>query len=163
MIYEQEACLLAPTSSGARMSKGALDWSRLAALDWIFPPPNTPMRRTFNTIFLSAGVEPPAPIVETVSVKTIETVLRYEPNAITILARDVSLELAVNGHCAPLRYRLGWNLPPVSLFISRSMAEQPTMVGARRRDPHRGEGAGRPRRGRGDRGLTPHRRAVTRR
>ena len=128
VIYEQEACLLAPTKSGARMSQGALDWSRLAALDWIFPPPNTPMRRTFNTIFLSAGVEPPAPIVETVSIKTIETVLRYEPNAITILARDVSLELAVNGHCAPLRYRLGWNLPPVSLFVSRSMADQPTML-----------------------------------
>ena len=46
---------------------------------------------------------------------------------ITILARDVSLELAMNGHCAPLRYRLGWNLPPVSLFMSRSMADRPTM------------------------------------
>jgi hypothetical protein len=86
------------------------------------------MRRTFNTIFLSAGVEPPAPIVETVSIKAIETVLRHEANAITILARDVSMELAANGHCAPLRYRLAWNLPPVSLFVSRSMAEQPTMV-----------------------------------
>ena len=128
VIYEQEACLLAPSASRARMSQGPLDWSKLAALDWIFPPPNTPMRRTFSTIFLSAGVEPPSPIVETVSVKTIETVLRYEPNAITILARDVSMELAANGHCAPLRYRLSWNLPPVSLFVSRSMAEQPTMV-----------------------------------
>ena len=110
------------------MSKGALDWSRLAALDWIFPPPNTPMRRTFNTIFLSAGVEPPSPIVETVSVKTIETVLRYEPNAITILARDVSLELAANGHCAPLRYRLELEPAAGELVHSRSMAEQPTMV-----------------------------------
>lgn len=40
----------------------------------------------------------------------------------------VSMELAANGHCAPLRYRMAWNLPPVSLFVSRSMAEQPTMV-----------------------------------
>jgi DNA-binding transcriptional LysR family regulator len=128
VIYEQEACLLAPASSAARMSRGELNWSRLAALDWIFPPPNTPMRRTFNTIFLSAGVEPPAPMVETVSLKVIETVLRYEPHAITILARDVSMELADNGHCTPLRYRLAWNLPPVSLFVARSMLEQPTII-----------------------------------
>jgi hypothetical protein len=34
------------------------------------------MRRTFNSIFVGAGVQPPLPMVETMSLKSIETVLR---------------------------------------------------------------------------------------
>ncbi|MDB5817923.1 MAG: sporulation protein [Rhizobacter sp.] len=127
-IYQQEPCLLVSSKSAARLSKGPLDWGKLAALDWILPPPNTPMRRTFNTIFVGAGVQPPLPMVETMSLKSIEAVLRTEPNAVTILARDVAAELAVGGHCAPLHYRLSWDLPPVSFFVSRQMAQHPAVV-----------------------------------
>lgn len=126
-IYQQVPCLLVPTRSRARMSKGPLDWRRLAALDWIMPPPNTPMRRTFNAIFLGAGVQPPAPMVETSSLKSIETVLRQQPNAITILARDVATEIGTDGSCAPLPYELSWNLPPISFFVLQSISQQPTV------------------------------------
>jgi DNA-binding transcriptional LysR family regulator len=124
-IYHQEPCLLVQTKSRARLSKGTLDWSKLAALDWILPPPNTPMRRTFNSIFVGAGVQPPLPMVETMSLKSIETVLRHEPNAVTILARDVAAELGSS--CAPLPYRLSWNLPPVSFFVARHMSQHPAV------------------------------------
>lgn len=127
-IYEQEPCLLVAARSQARLSKGPLDWVRLAQLDWVFPPPNTPMRRTFNAIFVGAGVHPPSPIVETLSLKSIASVLRAEPNAITILARDMAADLSGEGGCAPLSHRLSWNLPPVSLFVTRQMAERPTML-----------------------------------
>lgn len=126
-IYQQVPCILVPTRSRVRLSKGPLDWRRLAGLDWIMPPPNTPMRRTFNAIFLGAGVAPPAPIVETSSLKTIESVLRREPNAVTILARDVAAEIGLDGSCAPLPYALSWNLPPISFFVAQSIAQQPTV------------------------------------
>lgn len=126
-IYEQEPCLLVPARSRARLSRGPLDWARLAKLDWIFPPPNTPMRRTFSTIFLSVGVQPPSPIVETTSLRTIETVLRNVPNGVTILAKDIVKELVQRGDCAALPYELTWNLPPVSFFVSRHMAQHPTV------------------------------------
>lgn len=126
-IYEQEPCLLVPARSRARLSRGPLDWARLAKLDWIFPPHNTPMRRTFSTIFLSAGVQPPSPIVETMSLRTIETVLRHMPNGVTILAKDIVAELVLRGDCAALPYKLSWNLPPVSFFVSRQMVDHPTV------------------------------------
>ncbi|MDM0066877.1 LysR substrate-binding domain-containing protein [Variovorax sp. J31P207] len=126
-IYQQVPCLLVPTHSRARLSRGPLDWRRLAALDWIMPPPNTPMRRTFNAIFLGAGVAPPAPMVETSSLRTIEAVLRSERNAITILARDVAGEIGQDGTCAPLSYALSWNLPPISFFVTQGMARQPVV------------------------------------
>jgi DNA-binding transcriptional LysR family regulator len=126
-IYEQEPCLLVPARSRARLSRGPLNWARLAELDWIFPPPNTPMRRTFSAIFLSAGVQPPSPIVETMSLRTIETVLRNMPNGVTILAKDIVAELVQRGDCAALPYKLTWNLPPVSFFVSRYMAQHPTV------------------------------------
>ncbi|MFM8557592.1 MAG: LysR substrate-binding domain-containing protein, partial [Betaproteobacteria bacterium] len=126
-IYEQQTCLLVPARSRSRLSRGPLDWARLAKLDWIFPPPNTPMRRTFSAIFLSAGVQPPSPVVETMSLRTIETVLRHLPNGITILARDTVADLVQRGECAALPYALSWNLPPVSFFVSRHMASNPTV------------------------------------
>jgi DNA-binding transcriptional LysR family regulator len=126
-IYEQEPCLLVPARSRARLSRGPLDWARLAQLDWIFPPPNTPMRRTFSAIFLSAGVQPPSPVVETTSLRTIETALRHLPNGVTILAKDIVADLVQRGECAALPYKLSWNLPPVSFFVSRHMASHPTV------------------------------------
>jgi DNA-binding transcriptional LysR family regulator len=116
-----------PARSRARLARGPLDWARLAELDWIFPPPNTPMRRNFSTIFLSAGVQPPSPVVETTSLRTIETVLRQLPNGVTILAKDIAADLVQRGGCVALPYKLSWNLPPVSFFVSRHMAAHPTV------------------------------------
>ncbi len=126
-IYEQEPCLLVPARSRARLARGPLNWARLAQLDWIFPPPNTPMRRTFSAIFLSAGVQPPSPIVETMSLRTIETVLRNVPNGVTILAKDIVADLVQRGECAALPHKLSWNLPPVSFFVSKHMAQHPVV------------------------------------
>lgn len=115
-IYQQEPCLVVAAKSVRRLSRGPLDWARLAALDWIMPPPNTPMRRTYNAIFVGAGVQPPLPMLETTSIRIMEMVLRSEPNAVAILARDMVTEMERNGHCAALPYRLSWSLPPVSFF-----------------------------------------------
>ena len=127
-IYEQAPCFAVNARSVRRLSRGPLDWARMVELDWILPPPNTPMRRTYNAVFAGAGLQPPVPILETISVRSMETVLRMEPNAVAILARDVVEELATAGRCAPLAYRLNWNLPPVSFFTLKQLADHPMVA-----------------------------------
>lgn len=126
-IFEQEPCLVVGAKYVKRLSRGPLDWARLAQLDWILPPPNTPMRRTYNAVFVGAGVQPPLPILETTSLRSIEMVLRREPNGITMFARDVVAETERTGHWAALPYRLSWNLPPVSFFTLKELEEDPTV------------------------------------
>ncbi|MBC5767721.1 LysR family transcriptional regulator [Ramlibacter albus] len=121
-IYEQEPCLVVGARHQKRLSRGPLDWDKLAQLDWILPPPNTPMRRLYNTIFVTAGVQPPLAIMETISVRSMETVLSTEPNAIAILPRDVVDELFKGGRIAPLQHRLAWTLPPVTFFCLQPLA-----------------------------------------
>lgn len=127
-MYEQEPCFAVNANSVKRLSRGPLDWARMVELDWILPPPNTPMRRTYNAIFAGAGLQPPVPILETISVRSMETVLRTQPNSVAILARDVVEELAASGYCAPLPYRLNWKLPPVSFFTLRQLADHPVVA-----------------------------------
>ncbi|MBV9891386.1 MAG: LysR family transcriptional regulator [Rhizobacter sp.] len=123
-IYEQEPCLVVPARNQKRLSRGPLNWAKLAELDWILPPPNTPMRRLYNTIFVTAGVPPPVPIMETISVRSMEAVLGSEPNAITILARDVVGEMFKAGVAAALAHRLEWKLPPVTFFSLRHLTDR---------------------------------------
>jgi DNA-binding transcriptional LysR family regulator len=130
-IYQQAPCLVVAARSLKRLSRGPLDWARLAQLDWILPPPNTPMRRTYNAIFVGAGVQPPVPMLETTSIRSMEMVLRTEPNAISILARDVVAEMEPAGYCAALPHRLSWNLPPVSFFTLKELDEHPMVQSLR--------------------------------
>ncbi len=130
-VYQQEPCLVVSSSSVKRLSRGPLDWARLATLDWILPPPNTPMRRTYNAIFVGAGVRPPVPLLETISLRSMETVLRNEPNAVAILPRDTVADMEQSGGFGALPYRLGWNLPPVSFFALQRLADHPTIASLR--------------------------------
>ncbi|MBU1360886.1 MAG: LysR family transcriptional regulator [Gammaproteobacteria bacterium] len=127
-IYQQEPCLIVSAKSVARISRGELDWVKLAQLHWVLPPPNTPMRRTYNTIFVGAGVQPPAPIVETLSLRSVETALRVDPNAVTILPTDVAADFVAAGHGARLPYKLNWNLPPVTFLTLRQTVADPVMT-----------------------------------
>ncbi len=130
-IYAQEPCLIVGARNVKRLSRGPLDWAKLAQLDWILPPPNTPMRRTYNAVFVGAGVQPPLPILETTSLRSIETVLRQEPNAVTIFARDVMEEMARASGWAALPYRLNWSLPPVSFFTLEDLDGHPAVQALR--------------------------------
>lgn len=126
-IYEQQPCLVVAAKSAKRLSRGPLDWGRLAKLDWILPPQSSPMRRAYNAVFIGAGVQPPVPMLESMSLRSVEMVLRTEPNAISILARDTVAELARGGQLAALPYALSWNLPPVSFFTLTELEGHPTV------------------------------------
>jgi DNA-binding transcriptional LysR family regulator len=130
-IYQQEPCLIVSARSVKRLSRGELDWAKLAQLHWVLPPPNTPMRRTYNTIFVGAGVQPPAPILETLSLRSVETALRVDTNAVTILPTDVAADFVAAGHAARLPYRLTWNLPPVTFFSLQQPVPDPAIAALR--------------------------------
>lgn len=128
-LYREEPTLVVPARAAARLSRGAPDWARLATLDWIMPPPQTPTRRTINTMFATAGVAPPLPLVETYSIKTIATLLRTQPRAITIVPRAVAVELANGGGAALLPHALRWDLPPVeAMWLRRAQHSGPLMA-----------------------------------
>ncbi|QET04889.1 MULTISPECIES: LysR family transcriptional regulator [Cupriavidus] len=128
-LYREEPVLVVPAGAAERLARGALDWHRLAALDWILPPPHTPVRRTINTMFATAGVAPPLPTVETYSIKTTATLLRSQPSTITIVPKSVAAELVDGGGAAVLPYTLSWDLPPVGIMWRRQ-AEQNEVVSA---------------------------------
>lgn len=122
-LYREEPVLVVPSRAKARLSRGGLDWKRLAELDWILPPPHTPVRRTINTMFAVAGVAPPLPIVETYSIKPMATLLRSQPDTITIVPRAVAAELMELGDAATLPFSLSWDLPPVGIMWRRETEE----------------------------------------
>jgi len=123
-LYREEPVLVVPSRAKARLARGGLDWKRLAELDWILPPPHTPVRRTINTMFAVAGVAPPLPIVETYSIKPMATLLRSQPEAITIVPRAVAAELVELGDAATLPFSLSWDLPSVGVMWRRGTDEQ---------------------------------------
>ncbi|MWL90239.1 LysR family transcriptional regulator [Cupriavidus sp. SW-Y-13] len=126
-LYREEPVLVVPSQAQARLTRAGLDWKRLAELDWILPPPHTPVRRTINTMFAVAGVAPPLPIVETYSIKPMATLLRSQPDTITIVPRAVAAELAELGDAATLPFSLSWDLPSVGVMWRRE-AEVNEMV-----------------------------------
>ncbi|TFY99834.1 LysR family transcriptional regulator [Ramlibacter rhizophilus] len=115
-LYEQRPSLLVPAASRARLARAAADLRQLADLDWILPPPRTPIRRSVNAMFARAGIAPPSPLLETYSLKSIEAVLARQPRAIALLAHDVGADLAARGAAALLPCALQWDLPPISLL-----------------------------------------------
>ncbi|WP_458766568.1 LysR family transcriptional regulator [Cupriavidus basilensis] len=125
-LYREEPALVVPVDAAARLARGKLDWQRLAALDWVLPPAHTPIRRTINTLFATAGAVPPTPMVETYSIKTIATLMRNQPRAITIVPRAVAAELAATGSAAVLPHTLTWDLPAVgAMWLRRTEHSEP--------------------------------------
>lgn len=122
-LYREEPALVVPAAAAARLARGALDWHRLAERDWILPPPNTPIRRTINTIFAVAGVAQPTPMVETYSIKTMATLMRRHPAATTIVPKAVANELVEARGAVALPHALSWDLPPVGVMWRRQSVE----------------------------------------
>ncbi|WP_226797856.1 LysR family transcriptional regulator [Cupriavidus necator] len=122
-LYREEPALVVPNAAAARLARGPLDWRQLAERDWILPPPNTPIRRTINTIFAVAGVAQPTPIVETYSIKTMATLMRKHPAATTIVPKAVASELADSKGATALPHALSWDLPPVGVMWRRQAVD----------------------------------------
>jgi DNA-binding transcriptional LysR family regulator len=90
-LYSQEPRLVVSRASARRLARRGIDWDAFASLKWILPPQHSPIRNMIHSIFASAGQQVPAPVLEAYAQKTVSSVLRQLPDAITILP---------DGHCA---------------------------------------------------------------
>jgi DNA-binding transcriptional LysR family regulator len=114
-LYQQEPRLVASAPAARRLGDPRLDWEVFAAMRWILPPRHTPIRTMIQSIFASAGQPVPAPVMEAYAQKTLASVLRQLPDAITILPDDIALEVAQASGAQVLPQRLQWHLPPVGI------------------------------------------------
>ncbi|MDB5848541.1 MAG: transcriptional regulator, LysR family [Rhodoferax sp.] len=118
-LYHQEPRLVVSRNAAERLARRGLDWEAFVAMQWIFPPQHTPVRAMIHSIFASAGQAVPKPFMEAFANKTLATVLRHMPDAITILPDDIAQEVADLSGARVMPQRLQWNLPPVGMVRLR--------------------------------------------
>jgi DNA-binding transcriptional LysR family regulator len=114
-LYPQEPRLVASRAAARRLARRGMDWEAFTSLKWILPPRNSPIRDMIHAIFASAGQQVPAPVLEAYAQKTVNSVLRQLPDAITILPDDIAREVAQASGASVLPQSLQWNLPPVGM------------------------------------------------
>lgn len=127
-LYRQTPCVLVSRKVKARLAGRRLTLGDLVGLDWILPPPSTPIRRSVEAMFASIGLPTPVPLLETYSLKSIAAALRSQPGLAAILSSDIGAELAAGGAGALLPCDMQWDLPPLSLLL-RSGPEVPRVPG----------------------------------
>ncbi|MGK6306139.1 LysR family transcriptional regulator [Variovorax sp. DT-64] len=128
-LYKQEPRLVVSRAAAQRLLRRGLDWEAFVSLHWIFPPVDTPIRQMIHAIFASAGQPVPAPMLEGYAQKTLVSVLRHMPDAITILPDDIAQEVADASGARVMPQRLQWNLPPVGVVRLRDAANAPLVDG----------------------------------
>jgi DNA-binding transcriptional LysR family regulator len=114
-LYHQEPRIVVSGAAARRLARSGLDWEVFSGMRWILPPVNTPIRNIIQSIFASAGQVLPAAVLEAYAQKTLTSVFRQLPDAITILPDDIAGELAAASGARVLPQRLHWNLPPVGI------------------------------------------------
>jgi DNA-binding transcriptional LysR family regulator len=114
-LYKQEPRLVVSGKAAKRLVGRGLDWEAYAAMRWLLPPLQTPMRDMIQAIFASVGRPEPAAVLESYAEKTLKSLLRQLPDAITILPDDIAAEVADAAGATVLPERLQWNLPPIGL------------------------------------------------
>lgn len=114
-LYHQEPRLVVSRDAAERLAQRGLDWEAIGSMQWIFPPPHTPIREMIHSIFASAGQAVPVPFMEAYAQKTLTSVLRHMLNAVTILPDDIAQDVADLSGARVMPQRLEWNLPPVGM------------------------------------------------
>lgn len=121
-LYRQEPRLVVSRAVSKRLAGRGIDWPAFASLPWILPPRHSPIREMIHAMFASAGQPVPAPVLEAYAQKTLVSVLRQLPDAITILPDDIALEVAEASGASILPQRLAWHLPPIGIVRRADLA-----------------------------------------
>jgi DNA-binding transcriptional LysR family regulator len=116
LLYAQRPRLIVAKPSAAWLARHPdMDIVRLSEMDWIFPPPGTPIRRMIEAIFSEAGHRLPVPVLEAYAVSTIASALKALPRGVTVLPDDIAQAVCIGGAAEVLPQTLPWSLPPVGL------------------------------------------------
>lgn len=122
VLIDDALCVLVAEGHPALRRRG-LRWVDLVDADWVTPPRQTLVRQAFMTAFLNEGVDPPAPVIETMSSVTIGAVLRLDPTLVCAVRREHARDEVARGGVRLLTMRPAVPLPPLGLFTRRSGAE----------------------------------------
>ncbi|MGU7784454.1 LysR substrate-binding domain-containing protein [Burkholderia sp. PU8-34] len=125
VLYQQQPRMIASRRLAAKLARTQLDWNKLHALDWILGAPHTPMREQVTDLFLSAGIPPPVPVVESYSSKLIGEMIASSDEAVSIVPADIAEELVRIAGVAIVPYSLVWTLPPIALFTRSADSHSP--------------------------------------
>jgi DNA-binding transcriptional LysR family regulator len=125
VLFQQQPRLIASRRLAARLARTKLDWSKLNTLEWILGAPHTPMREQVVNLFLSVGIAPPVPVVESYSSKLIGEMIASSDEAISIVPADIAEELVRIAGVAIVPYSLVWTLPPIALFTRCAESQSP--------------------------------------
>ena len=126
LLYQQQLRLVVAAPSAALLRRfPESDIARLADMDWIFPPTDTPTRQVVDAVFSAAGIKAPVPLLEAYAVRTISSALRRLPRGITLLPDDIAQAVAADGAGEVLAQTLPWSLPPVGLAWLRGSPKLP--------------------------------------
>ncbi|MCD2514238.1 LysR family transcriptional regulator [Comamonas endophytica] len=121
LLYHQQPRLVVAKPSAALLTRyPEVDIARLSEMDWILPPPDTPIRGVIDAIFSAAGRRVPTPALEAYAVRTITSALRNLPRGITVLPDDIAQAVCAGGAAEVLEQVLPWSLPPVGLAWLRN-------------------------------------------
>ncbi|XAH22405.1 LysR family transcriptional regulator [Xylophilus sp. GW821-FHT01B05] len=116
LLYHQQACLVVAQPSATLLAQqSSLNVTQLSEMDWILPPPDTPVRQMIDALFAAAGRTVPVPLMEAYAPRTIASALRQMPRGITVLPRDVADAVVATGAAQAMPQALPWRLPPVGL------------------------------------------------
>lgn len=119
VLLEDRLCVLVADGNPILGRRG-LRWQDLKALDWVAPPRQTLVRQAFMTAFLNEGVDPPEPVIETMSSVTIGAVLRLDPTLVCAVRHEHARDEVARGGVRMLAALPQASLPPLGLFTRRS-------------------------------------------
>lgn len=117
VLYHQQPRLIASRRLAARLARRALDWKALAELDWILGVPQTAMRDQVASLFMQAGIRPPAATTECHSAKLIGELIAASDQALSIVPADIADELVSVAGVAIVPFSFTWHLPPIAVFM----------------------------------------------
>lgn len=129
ILFHQRPALVCHPRVARQLAKRALDWHRLAAMDWVLAPAGTPLGASVLDMFLRVGEVPPVPAMETYSLKIVGRMIERNPSMIAMVPADVAHDLSTRAQVASLPCGVDWPLPPVALYRRRGVPDSPTMAG----------------------------------
>lgn len=122
VLIDDALCVLVADTHPA-LRRRRLRWVDLVDADWVAPPRQTLVRQAFMTAFLNQGVDPPEPVIETMSSVTIGAVLRLDPTLVCAVRREHARDEVARGGVRQLVMHPPVLLPPLGLFTRRSGVE----------------------------------------
>ena len=129
-LFTQRACIVCHPDS-ALLRAPMVEPATLLDYRWVLPPRNSPSRIAFDDAFLGAQLNPPSPMVETASLRLIQSLLTADSRLLALAPAAVGRDLEQLGPLRSVPVPMTLNLPPVGLICLRRHAQSPAVVRVR--------------------------------